>query len=84
MWRGGQGFGVAAGWMGSAEPREVRGELRRRRGSNLGKRAERGGHGRESRPELRGAAGKAELTSGAALSDTERGNRRERTQARAG
>jgi hypothetical protein len=50
----------------------------------LGKRAERGGHGRESRPELRGAAGKAELTSGAALSDTERGNRRERTQARAG
>ena len=84
MWRGGQGFGVAAGWMGSAEPREVRGELRRRRGSNLGKRAERGGHGRESRPELRGAAGKAELTSGAALSDTERGNRHERTQARAG
>ena len=50
----------------------------------MGKHAKRGGHGRESRPELRGAAGKAELTSGAALSDTERGNRRERTQARAG
>ena len=69
---------------GSAEPREAAGAIYKVAGSNLGRRAERGDHGRESRPELRGAAGKAELTSGAALSDTERGSRRERTQARAG
>ena len=40
----------------------------------MGRRAERGDHGRESRPELRGATGKAGLTCGVGLSVTEWSN----------